>query len=62
LVVSASLNLENVNVFEIKIKNQSPENVYVDKIKLNGKTLYRNYILHSEIIKGGSLIFFMSDK
>lgn len=62
LVISASLNLENGNVFEVKTKNQSPENIYVEKIKLNGKTLNRNYILHSEIVEGGSLAFFMSDK
>jgi len=62
LIVSASLNLENGNIFEIKTKNQSPENVFVDKIKLNGQILNRNYILHSEIVKGGSLVFFMSDK
>jgi len=62
LVVSAKINLENGNVFSIETKNQSPENVYVKKITLNGKLLNRNYLLHNEIINGGSLVFYMSNK
>ena len=61
-VVSAKINLENGNVFSIETKNQSPENVYVKKITLNGKALNRNYLLHNEIINGGSLVFYMSNK
>ena len=62
LVVSAKINLENGNVFTIETKNQSPENFYVKKVILNGKLLNRNYLLHNEIINGGSLVFYMSNK
>lgn len=62
LVVSANINLENGNVFSIETKNQSPENVYVKKVSLNGKVLNRNYLHHNEIIKGGRLVFYMSNK
>lgn len=61
-VVSAKIKLENGKYFEIKTKNQSYKNVYVKKVILNGKTLKRNYILHSEIIAGGELEFVMSDR
>ncbi len=62
LVVSANINLENGKVFSIETKNQSPENVYVKKVSLNGKVLNRNYLLHDEIINGGSLVFYMGNK
>ncbi|NOY50802.1 MAG: glycoside hydrolase family 92 protein [Chlorobi bacterium] len=60
MVVSADINLENGKVFQIKTLNQSEHNVYVKKVVLNGKLLKRNYILHSEITKGGILEFYMS--
>lgn len=61
-VNSAVINLENGNEFKITAKNQSIENVYVKKVELNGKTLKRSHILHKEIINGGELVFFMSNK
>ncbi len=60
LVISAYINLENGKLFQIKTINQSEHNVYVEKVLLNGKLLKRNYILHSEITKGGVLEFYMS--
>jgi predicted alpha-1,2-mannosidase len=60
MVVSADIKSENGKSFKIKVVNQSEHNVYVKKILLNGKILKRNYILHSEIIKGGVLEFYMS--
>jgi putative alpha-1,2-mannosidase len=58
----AEIKLENGKHFTIDAKNQNEQNVYVDKIVLNGKTLNRHYITHSEIINGGTLIFYMSPK
>ncbi len=58
-VVAAELRLENGNVFTIRTENQSPENVYVQRITLNGRPLNRHYIRHSEISDGGELIFHM---
>jgi predicted alpha-1,2-mannosidase len=61
-VNAATLHLENGKTFSIEAKNQSDKNVYVQKIELNGKPLNRLYITHSEIINGGKLVFYMTDK
>jgi len=59
---SATLNLENGKTFKVEAINQSDKNVYVQKVLLNGKPLNRRYILHSEIINGGKLTFYMNSK
>ena len=61
-VKNAILNLENGNRLEIKTINQGMKNVYVKSLKINGETIDRNYILHSEIMNGGEFIFEMSSK
>lgn len=58
----AVLHLENGNTFTITVNNQSDKNVYVKNVLLNGKPLNRLYITHSEIMNGGELMFYMSDK
>lgn len=58
-VSSASLQLENGKIFQIKALNQSEKNVYVQKIQLNGKWLDRHYLTHGEILSGGTLVFYM---
>ncbi|MBQ6162288.1 MAG: GH92 family glycosyl hydrolase [Prevotella sp.] len=52
----------NGKSFTVVANNNSPENIYIDHIMLNGKPLSRHYILHSEIAEGGVLELFMSDK
>lgn len=47
--------------FTIKSHNNSPSNVYIKEVKLNGKKLDRAWITHNEIADGGLLEFFMSD-
>ena len=61
-VVSAKMTLENGNVFRIETRNQSPENIYVEKITLNGKLLDRPFLRHEEIVAGGELVFYMAEK
>lgn len=58
----AVIKLENGNTFTIEANNQSDKNVYVQKVLLNGKQLEQPVIDHEDIMKGGSLVFFMSDK
>ncbi|WP_345990804.1 GH92 family glycosyl hydrolase [Chryseobacterium sp. Chry.R1] len=58
----AVLNLENGKTFEIEAIDQSPQNVYVQKILLNGKEIKNFTLKHSDIIKGGKLSFYMSGK
>ena len=61
-IKEAAVQLENGNVFHITAKSQSPKNVYVKRIELNGKVLSRNYITYKEIMEGGSLVYYMSSK
>jgi len=60
LVMNAKLNLENGNKLIIEVKNQKPENVYVEKVVINGKELKRNYLIHSDIVGNNRIIFYMS--
>ena len=56
-----TVQLENGNEFVINGENNSKENMYVDKIQLNGKTWDKNYIKHSTIHNGGEINFSMTD-
>lgn len=58
----AILNLENGKTFEIEAINQSPKNVYVQKILLNGKEIKNFTLKHSDIMNGGKISFYMSSK
>lgn len=59
---SAKLNLDNGSVFEIIAENLSDENIYIDEIILNNEVYTKNFIGHDDIIKGGKLIYKMSNK
>lgn len=61
-VNAATIHLENGKTFSIETKNQNDKNVYIEKIELNGKPLNRLYITHDEIMNGGKMVFYMSDK
>jgi predicted alpha-1,2-mannosidase len=54
-----TLQLPGGNEFIIEAKNASKKNMYVKKIKLNGKIYSKLYIDHKDIIKGGKLEFFI---
>lgn len=41
--------------FVIEVKNNSPENVYIQSARLNGEVLNRYHFPHSELVKGGRL-------
>jgi len=56
-----TLNLENGQKVEIKTTNQSVENVYIQDLKINGKTYNKNYLEYEQMLKGGTLEFNMSD-
>jgi len=60
LIKSATINLENGKKITINTKNQGEQNVYVEKLILNGQELNRNYILHSDIADGANITFYMS--
>ena len=60
LIKKAILRLENGKTLTIIANNQGEENVYVNKLSINGQTIDRNYILHKELMNGGEIIFSMS--
>jgi predicted alpha-1,2-mannosidase len=62
VVKTAVLKLENGKTLTIEANNQSGKNVYVEKVVVNGQTLKRSYLTHAEIMNGGKIIFYMSDK
>ena len=59
LVKSAILKLENGKTLEIEAVNQTPENVHVKKVLVNGNAIKRNYLAHTEIVSGGKITFIM---
>ena len=59
---TATIHLENKNTFSIKSYDLSAANRYIASVKLNGDLLERSFLYHSEIINGGDLEFFMTDK
>ncbi|WP_338082744.1 GH92 family glycosyl hydrolase [Elizabethkingia ursingii] len=61
-IKNAVLALENGKNFEIEAIDQSPENVYVKKILLNGKEIKNFTLKHSDIMNGGKLTFYMGNK
>jgi predicted alpha-1,2-mannosidase len=56
----ATINLENGKTFRVIAENQSEENVFVEKVELNGKKLESPFINHHELMKGGELKFYMA--
>ncbi len=62
LVHEAVLQLENGKSFTVEAINQSEQNVYVQKVLLNGKQLNRLFIQHEDITAGGKLTFYMGPK
>jgi putative alpha-1,2-mannosidase len=54
-----TLRLENGKEFTIHAENLSEENKYVKKIILNGKEIEGYTINYDDIIKGGTLVYYM---
>ena len=48
-------------VFEIQVKNNSPENKYTKRVLLNGKELDTPFISHKDVAEGGKLVFEMTN-
>lgn len=48
-------------IFEIQVKNNSPENKYIKEVTLNGKVLDTPFFSHTDMAKGGKLVFEMTN-
>jgi predicted alpha-1,2-mannosidase len=55
----ATINLENGKKFSIKVLNNSKDNIYIQSITLNGKTLNSAFLKHQDIVAGGNLVINM---
>jgi predicted alpha-1,2-mannosidase len=56
-----TINLENGNKFKIIAKNNGPKNIYIQSAMHNEGSYSKSYLRHSDIIKGGTLVFEMGD-
>ncbi|PZP45753.1 MAG: sugar hydrolase, partial [Pseudopedobacter saltans] len=61
-VEDAVLKLENGNSLHVYVKNQGDKNVFVKKIKLNGKEIKEPFLHHKDLTEGGTLEFEMTNK
>lgn len=59
LFKAVHLSLPNGNRFDISAPNNGPENVYIQSVKLNGKSLDIPVITYAQIEAGGKLEFVM---
>lgn len=58
----AVVNVGQGKIFTIIAHNNSAKNVYVQQTKLNGRPYKKLYIDYKDIVSGGTLEFFMTDK
>ncbi|HAQ38277.1 MAG TPA: sugar hydrolase [Saprospirales bacterium] len=62
LVKEAKIKLSNGKTLTIHAENQSRENVFVEKVMVNGKELKGNLLSHQDIIHGGQIVFSMKPR
>ena len=58
----SALYLPNNKSFVVRAINNSPDNKYIQSVRLNGKKYTRTYITHADILQGGVLEIVMGDK
>ena len=62
LFSKASISVPGGKTFSIEAVENSPKNIYVQSIGLNGKAYNKTYISHSDIMNGGTLKILMGSK
>ena len=62
ILKSATIRLDNGKTFTMRAKNLSDQNIYIQSLKLNGKTYNKPFIQHSDIEDGATLEFTMGAK
>jgi len=58
----ATLQLPKGKKFVMITQNNSPENKYIQSVRLNGMTYKNSYITHEQIVKGGKIEFVMGPR
>ncbi|WP_316788349.1 GH92 family glycosyl hydrolase [Pedobacter frigoris] len=59
---SAEIKVAGGKTFKVTVKNNSPENKYIQQVTLNGINHTKSYIKHQDIIKGGTMTITMGSK
>jgi hypothetical protein len=62
LFPKVEFNLENGKRFTIKALGVSDQNVYIQSAILNGKPYRKSYLDHTDLVKGGELVFQMGPR
>ena len=62
LFKKATISLINGNTLINEAIRKQPQNVYVEKVELNGTKYDNNWISHEDIMNGGKLTFYMDNK
>ncbi len=62
LFKKVTISLYNGNKFEIEAIDNSDQNIYVEKVELNGDRYDKNWISHQDIMNGGKITFYMDNK
>jgi len=58
----ATLHVGKGKTFRIVAHNNSPENIYIQSARLNGKPYTRSYLLFRDLMRGGTLEFVMGNQ
>lgn len=61
IIDKATLKLANGKQLRIIAKNNSKQNIYIKKVTLNGVEVNSNQISYDELMRGGELVYFMSN-
>jgi predicted alpha-1,2-mannosidase len=62
LASESAITLGNGKQFVVKAENLNKQNIYIQKVTLNGVPYTCSYINHSDILNGGELVFYMGNK
>jgi predicted alpha-1,2-mannosidase len=61
-IQKATIHLRDNKKFTIEVKNQSQENIYVQRVLYNDKEWHQSFITHEMLTQGGQIIFEMGNK
>ncbi len=61
-VKTAKIHLNNGKTLTIIARNQSPKNMYVKRVTVNGKPIENHQLSYHDIVTGGEIVFEMTDK
>lgn len=62
VINEATLKLQGNKTFHIVVKNNGPQNKYINAMQLNGKNYNKTWFTHKDITNGGELVITMGNK